>query len=200
MLPQVKHVIAWPTIHESPSETRCNEETHPGRLGPLVCRGFAIVITIRVADAKDISAISRLLIPVAEKQVAHEFGAEGTQALLGGMNPEAIANKMLCGYRYYLAIDSGRLVGVLGMRGYSHIYHLFVDEQAQGQGIGRLLFDTARQESLSEVSLSEFTVFSSHYAEEFYRTLGFRRTGDDKTKRGVTGVPMKLVLNRKDSK
>ena len=149
---------------------------------------------IRLAGSEDIPAISRLLVDVATRHITHEFGAGGTAELRGGMQPAAIANRLLRGYRYHVALDEGTIVGVIGMRGYSHIYHLFVAEKAQRKGIGRLLWQRARQASQSEVPVMAFTVFSSRYAEAFYKSLGFRRTGAEQTRRGVTAIPMKLVI------
>ncbi|NNF66615.1 MAG: GNAT family N-acetyltransferase [Gammaproteobacteria bacterium] len=150
---------------------------------------------IRGATCNDAVEISRLIVPAASEQIAHEFGAEGRAALLAGMTPEAISKYMLQGYSYLLADDVDGIVGILGMRGYSHIYHLFVDRRRQRQGIASQLWREARRQSLAATRISEFTVYSSRVAEAFYYQLGFRRSGDEQEKQGVIAIPMRLALN-----
>ncbi|MDH3646588.1 MAG: GNAT family N-acetyltransferase [Gammaproteobacteria bacterium] len=152
------------------------------------------MITVKAAGRKDARAISELMVPVAKAQIAREFVAEGQEALLSGMTPAALEQNMLQGYPYYVAFDQEPLVGVIGMRGYSHVYHLFVAEEMQHQGVGRKLWDRASRDSLAAINLSEFTVYSSRYAEAFYHRLGFRRTGDEKERQGVIAIPMRLLL------
>lgn len=152
------------------------------------------MISIREAELADTSAMSEMMTPVAAAQIAVEFPQEGKDSLLGGMTPAALAENMSRGYRYYLALENGRITGVIGMRGYSHLYHLFVSQSGQGRGTGRLLWRHARDASLAELKLRQFTVFSSTIAEGFYRRLGFYRTGDPKTKDGSTAIPMRLDL------
>lgn len=152
------------------------------------------VVRIREAGLADTVAISAMMTPVASRQIAADFPQQGRESLLGGMTPAALAENMLRGYRYHVAENDDAIVGVIGMRGYSHLYHLFVSQSVQGRGIGRLLWQHARDASLAELQLRQFTVFSSAIAEEFYRQLGFRRTGDPKTKNGVVAIPMRLDL------
>ncbi|MBT8130882.1 MAG: GNAT family N-acetyltransferase [Gammaproteobacteria bacterium] len=152
-------------------------------------------VIIRAATESDASAISRLIVPAAREQIAHEFAAEGRAALLAGMTPEAISKNMLQGYAYLVAEDVDGIVGVLGMRGYSHIYHLFVGSDRQRQGIASLLWQKARRQSLAAIRISEFTVYSSRVAEAFYYKLGFRRSGDEKERQGVIAIPMRVALN-----
>ena len=151
------------------------------------------MITIRESGKDDATAISGLMIPVATAQIAAEFPPQGKELLLSGMQTEALRLKMTQGYRYFQAQGNDGLCGVIGMRGYSHVYHLFVASDHQGKGIARLLWERASQASLTEILLSEFTVFSSRVAEGFYHRMGFRRTGEELTRLGVTGIPMRLI-------
>ncbi|NNM20948.1 MAG: GNAT family N-acetyltransferase [Gammaproteobacteria bacterium] len=154
--------------------------------------GRSVAGRIRGAMLAEAAAMSAAMTPVAEQQIAADFPRQGRDVLLGGMTPEALAANMLCGYRYYLAENADGIVGVIGMRGYSHLYHLFVTRSVQGNGVGRLLWLHARDASLAELQLRQFTVFSSAVAEGFYRQLGFYRTGNPKIKNGVTAIPMRL--------
>lgn len=154
-----------------------------------------LMITIREANRLDAQAISDLMVPVAASHIAADFPPEGRKELLGGMSSEAVGKNLQQGYRYYVAHDGKQLCGVIGMRGYSHVYHLFVTDDLQGQGVGRQLWEQASRASLAEVRLTEFTVYSSSFAEAFYQRMGFRRSGDAKTRKGVTAIPMRLVID-----
>lgn len=152
------------------------------------------MVNVREASRLDADAISRLIIPVAEIQIAADFPQQGRNELLGGMTREAIGKNLLEGYRYYVAMDDQAPCGAIGMRGYSHVYHLFVAIDRQGDGVGRRLWERARDASLAEVRLKAFTVYSSLFAEPFYYRLGFRRSGEPKTRNGVTAVPMHFTM------
>jgi GNAT superfamily N-acetyltransferase len=153
------------------------------------------MITIREARRHDAAAISRLMVHVASAQISSGFSPEGQAELLGGMTPDAVYKKMQQGYRYHVAHDGEQLCGIIGMRGYSHVYHLFVATDQQGRGTGRRLWDRAYAASRAEVRVPAYTVYSSRYAENFYYRLGFRRTGDAQTRNGVTAIPMRLTID-----
>ena len=153
------------------------------------------MITIREANRHDATAISDLMVPVAKSQISSEFPLEGQTELLTGMTPDAVEKNMQQGYRYHVAFNGEQLCGIIGMRGYSHVYHLFVAADQQGLGTGRQLWDWVYTTSQAEVRLSQYTVYSSRYAENFYHRLGFRRTGDEKTRNGVTAIPMRLIVS-----
>ena len=157
------------------------------------------MITITEASRHDARAISRLMVPVAMSQISSEFPPEGQKELLSGMTPEAVEKNLLQGYRYFLAFDGKQPCGIIGMRGYSHIYHLFVAGNQQGRGIGRQLWDRVCATNRAEIRLSEYTVYSSRYAEKFYHQLGFRRTADEQTRHGVTAIPMRLIIDVMES-
>ncbi len=151
-------------------------------------------ISIRDAGDADAAAISALILAVAEAQITHEFSEQGRQTMLSRLSPGDILRLMWSGYRYHVAEQAGELAGVVAMRGYSHLYHLFVSRSAQNRGIGRQLWQHAAAVSRRELSLRQFTVFSSRYAEPVYRAFGFVRTGGEKTKRGVVAIPMHLEI------
>lgn len=58
---------------------------------------------------------------------------------------EFVAN----GFRYHVAELNGRIVGFVGVRDNKHLYHLFVANEYQRQGLGRRLWSTARTACLA---------------------------------------------------
>ena len=145
---------------------------------------------IRPASREDAEAISGLILPLVKKFIAPEFSLEGQQNLLSSMEPGAIQGFFDRGYRYHVAEADGRMVGVIGVRDNAHIHHLFVAEDFQRRGIAGRLWNAARRECLGAGNPGRFTVYSSRYALDVYRKLGFTETGPAETKDQVTATPM----------
>ena len=78
----------------------------------------------------------------------------------------------------FLAVDQdARLVGFYSLiRDPAELDMLFVSDEAQGQGIGRLLVDHMLEQSRL-IGLAGVRVVSHPPAEGFYRRVGARRTG-----------------------
>lgn len=147
---------------------------------------------IREANAADADAISRLILPLGEKFIACDLLPEGARALLDSFQCSAIISYFEAGYRYHVAEEDGRLVGVVGVRDNSHLYHLFVDEDYHRQGVARRLWNAARQAANDAGNAGRFTVNSSPYAVPVYRRLGFVETGPADCTKGVVCVPMAM--------
>lgn len=151
-------------------------------------------LRIREATSADSESISRLLIALAEKFVTVDFAPEAREALLRTMTPEAVSGFFESGYRYHVAELDKRIVGVVSVRGNSHLYHLFVAEEFHRQGVAKKLWQIALKASLREGSPDEFTVNSSEYATAVYESFGFVSYLRTQEKDGIIFVPMKLSL------
>ncbi|WP_348541497.1 GNAT family N-acetyltransferase, partial [Vibrio zhanjiangensis] len=116
------------------------------------------------------------------------------ETLLDSMSTNNIREYIKSGYRYHIATDNGRLVGVIGMREHSHLYHLFVCDEYQGQGISRKLWEIAKSDILSQITTSYFTVNSALHAEHVYKKFGFERIAGIRTRGGMVDIPMRLDL------
>jgi len=112
------------------------------------------------------------------------------------MTPAAVEKSIQAGFRYHLAEVGSQLVGVVGVKDNSHLYHLFVAESHQRQGVATGLWQLAMQACFDEGNSGEFTVNSSKYAQEAYKTLGFVAQSGPQDKNGVIFIPMKLTINR----
>ena len=113
---------------------------------------------------------------------------EGVQEFMRFTEPETICamlseNKM----RIWTCICTGRIVGVLAARN-DHIHLLFVDKRFHRNGIARQLFNRM----VENFNTSEVTVYSSPYAVEAYRKLGFADTDKEQIVNGMRMIPMKF--------
>ena len=102
---------------------------------------------------------------------------------------------MQAGYKYHVAEKDGRLVGVVAVRGNTHLYHLFVAEQYQREGIAKKLWQVAMEVCLSNGNPGEFTVNSSEYALGIYKQFGFVAQPGPQIHKGVVFFPMKLEVS-----
>jgi len=149
-------------------------------------------LEIRRASADDAASISNLVSKLSEKYIIQEFNAGGAEYLLASMEPDAIKKYIDSGFKYHVAEIDKRVVGVVGIRDNSHLYHLFVDEKYQRRGIARELWQLARETCLDNGNPGEFTVNSSRYARVLYEKLGFVVQTGPQEKNGVLFFPMKL--------
>lgn len=146
---------------------------------------------IRVATSADHPAISALLLPLVEKFIAPDCSAEGTALLLGSMQPQAILSYLHGDYRYWLAEDAQGLAGVIAVKGQNHLYHLFVAERVQRQGLARQLWSHLLAECQDQ---AEFTVNASLHAMPMYQHWGFVAEQGPRDRMGIVDVPMRLVV------
>ena len=148
---------------------------------------------IREATICDAAEISVLIRPLAEKYIACDFSPDGAQNLLTSMETKAIEGYFKSGFRYHVAEEHNVLAGVVGVRDSRHLYHLFVADEFQGGGLARKLWRIALDTCRQAGNTGEFTVNSSKFAVELYRTFGFVESGPPATKNGVTSVPMRFI-------
>ncbi|WP_455221178.1 GNAT family N-acetyltransferase [Kaarinaea lacus] len=150
---------------------------------------------IREAETKDAAAISHLATVLSEKYITPEFTETVAESFLVSLTPSSIKTNMNNGFRYHVAESDDRIIGIIGIKQGSHLYHLFVDEAYQKQGIARQLWYVARDACIAAGNNKEFTVNSSRYALGFYEKLGFVAQSAPQERNGVVAIPMKLTLN-----
>jgi GNAT superfamily N-acetyltransferase len=120
------------------------------------------------------------------------------------------------------AVAAGKvIVGVIAVRGGSHVSLMFVDPSVQGRGIGRRLFEAALAvirrgaagqrpggskrlgapppasdctEAGFKAGTRSVTVNSSDHAVDFYRSLGFEPVRPAYFKNGMKITPMRKDL------
>ena len=138
----------------------------------------------------DIPAVAALLESLAREHITQEFQSDAKALFLAKNNEKSIRQFVADGFRYHVAEVDDRLIGFVGVRDNSHLYHLFVANDFQRQGVGRRLWDVARAECAAAGNSRRFTVNSSNNAVPVYERLGFVRTAPMQNNEGVLYNPM----------
>jgi len=92
-------------------------------------------------------------------------------------------------FENYVCESDGEIVAYLSIKEGAHLYHLFVDEQYQGQGLSRKLWEHGKKLASSNA----FTLRSSLFAVPVYKQFGFVEDGSVLKKDGVSFQPMVLA-------
>ena len=109
--------------------------------------------TIRDATIADAPAISELICRVAQETIFADGPEEGCRYFLAMNTPAAVAGKMSGhAYRYYVAELPDRIVGLAAILNNAHLYHLCIDTNVKGTGVGRSLLEHVRDECLRRVA------------------------------------------------
>lgn len=145
-------------------------------------------MNIRPAVESDVPQVARLV-----KTLAHYYlddpGRELPQWLDETLTYKAFSLRISGpDYLNFVYEESGSIVGYISVKGVGHLYHLFVAEGFQGNGISRLLWEHARE----HCHCRSFTLRSSLYAVPVYKRFGFVESGPVGIKDGVSFQPMEL--------
>ena len=89
-------------------------------------------------------------------------------------------------------VDRAALAGVLLVRDFWNLCHLFVSPEHQGRGIGRALIDAAVAQCAGRSPHGYLRLFSARNAVGFYRRVGFRELTDLPTHHGIVRFERKL--------
>ena len=149
-------------------------------------------ISIRTLEQADISAVAALLERLARKSITVEFSATAEDKFLRANDAAAISSFVENGFKYHVAEADGELIGFVGVRDNSHLYHLFVAEAVQRNGVARSLWKVAKAACHAAGNKGRFTVNSSNNAIEVYKSFGFVHAAPVQDSDGVMYNPMLL--------
>ena len=142
-----------------------------------------------IADAPRISA----LIGELSKPFLVSPSGEGAEPFFAAISESAIQGYVSASnFEYFLAESHGQLAGFVALRDNSHLFHLFVAEPFQGQGLGSKLWQMVKAQALQSGNPGRFTVNSSLNALPVYEKFGFVASGAVVQTHGVTFQPMQL--------
>lgn len=151
-------------------------------------------ITLRAALPDDASAISALILSL-QPYLTIEPDGSGAEEFLVSLSPDIIRRNLQDpNYCYQLAFDGEVLAGVVAVRDNMHLFSLYVGSPWHGRGVGKRLWQVARDAALARGNPGSFTVNSSAFAESMYRHLGFTATGPVAEMHGIRFIPMRLEL------
>lgn len=150
---------------------------------------------IRAAEPADALPMSELVEKLVRRYVLKDCTPDGRRALLAAVSPEGLQEAMRRGAQYHVAVGGSDLFGVVGMRDAGHLQYLFVAESARATGLGRRLWETARDEiCMHGTAPPVFSANSSLHAVGFFRALGFQPSGPEEERDGVRCQPMRYVM------
>lgn len=166
----------------------------------LVVRSFLLqrmkVEHAAVADASRISALIREL----SRSFLVSPSGEGAEPFFAAISESAIKGYVLASnFEYFVAEAQGRLAGVVALRDNSHLFHLFVAEPFQGQGLAGKLWQMVKAKAIQSGNPGKFTVNSSLNARPVYEKFGFVASGPVVQTHGVTFQPMQLGQAHNDA-
>ena len=125
---------------------------------------------------------------------APTFPSEGIGTFHAYLHPDHIGPQCKTGrLQLYAAYQESQMIGVLALRGFSHISLLFVEGVYQGQGVGSALIRYALflDKKAWRTSLS---VHAAPYALAFYHGCGFEDIGPQTMQNGILYTPMRHLL------
>ncbi len=153
------------------------------------------VIRYRPMRPGEEAEVCRLVAEVFMEFVGRGYPPEGVREFLRYAEPSALRNRSFSNHFTLVATRHGTIVGMIEIRGCSHVCLFFVRNELQGKGIGRGLFERSLEICRNNKPESEtIDVNSSPNAVGIYERLGFRAAGPEKTVNGITFVPMVLRL------
>lgn len=149
---------------------------------------------IRKSTQEDATGISTLISTLTEKYILPTCRNDSSNLLLGSMTADSIRRYIADGYQYHVAEDESGIIGVVGIKNNSHLYHLFVADSHQGQGISKKLWQHAKGVCLKNGNPGVFTVNAALNAKNVYLKFGFLQTGDVQEKLGIKNIPMQIKI------
>jgi GNAT superfamily N-acetyltransferase len=154
-------------------------------------------MVIRKLIEKDLPPALDLVWAVFSHFEAPEYTQEGIDVFRDFIDLESIRRMEEAGVLlFYGAFEKDRIVGVIAVRGLSHISLLFVDPDYHRRGVARALFSEI-QRLVRANDLSEITVNSSPFAVDFYKKVGFRALSPELEKQGIRYTPMSFSVPAK---
>jgi GNAT superfamily N-acetyltransferase len=153
-------------------------------------------IRIRTLEEDEIAAAHALVSDVFDEFVAPLLSDEGIAEFKSFIEPPKLLERLRANSSMLAAEISGEIVGVIGVRDWSHVFLLFVRGDRQGKGIAKSLLAEALQLCKTvKPDLAKITVNSSPNAVGAYRRMGFVPMSEEQLTNGIRYVPMTLTLS-----
>lgn len=135
----------------------------PGDVAATLAR-----VTIRPRTPQDLPACVDAL---AQVQAADRYPVDWPDDPGGWLTPDDLAAA-------WIAVESGAVVGHVGLTGDAEIVRLFVTPAARGRGLAARLLETARAAAAGPLKLQVSS--EGEAAIAFYERAGWRRIGSDR--------------------
>lgn len=156
---------------------------------------------IRLAQVQDSSAIQQLIAALSANFFIYPDQREA-EPFLASVSLAAVQGYLAdTRYRYWLAEDAaGQVVGFIAVRDQTHLFHLFVADSHQRQGLASQLWQIALDYLLESSATTALTVNASLNAVEVYQRWGFQASATIQSMHGIRFLPMSRERNRSSAK
>lgn len=158
---------------------------------------MSLDLTYRFMQPGEEHAVYELVRRVFDRFIAPGFIQQGVDEFVDYIEPDKLATRAQSTHVTLLAIAEPHqtLVGVIEIRQHRHISLLFVDEDYQRKGIAQRLMNKGIDLCCRHnPDLTFITVFSSPYAVDIYKCLGFTEAEPEQELNGVRFIPMVRYL------
>ncbi len=153
--------------------------------------GKLVLLNYRRMKPDEASQVSTFISDVFHQFVAPGYAQEGIESFMQYIQPEALQSQLRENYFALIAESDEEIIGVIGIRDFSHVALFFVADRFQRKGVGKALFrqsvEICRQH---ENHLAQITVNASPNAVGAYAKLGFKPTDRERCVNGIRSVPM----------
>ena len=176
-------------IDEEEKRERMMDDIRTEHITRLTKEEWEADFTVRKLEEHETREALSLAWKVFSEYESPDYSPEGTEEFQRCLHDK----KYLAGIEYHGAFDSGRLIGMFGIRkDKCHICFFFVDGKYHRLGIGTRLFERIKTEYTGKT----ITLNSSPYGLPFYRSLGFHETDSEQTVNGIRFTPMTVQIKR----
>ncbi|MGN0818082.1 MAG: GNAT family N-acetyltransferase, partial [Candidatus Coproplasma sp.] len=128
---------------------------------------------------------------------APDYGEEGVKTFRRDLveNADFKKNCLNGTNKIWGAFDGEKIVGVIGMRGRSHVTMVFVDKNYHRRGIATAIFKRMIEDiRAQDPDIKKITVNSAPYGKPFYMNAGFKATDTEQFLNGIRYTPMEYEL------
>ncbi|MDX1810782.1 MAG: GNAT family N-acetyltransferase [Gammaproteobacteria bacterium] len=151
---------------------------------------------IKDAQPLDVCNMSVLAKILTKKFILPDIEPKARPAFLEMLSPEAFMRNLTADFYYKVANKDQELIGFIGIKNKNHLYHLFVREDMQKQGVAHALWNAMLEIYIEQEKQKTFTVNASLNAKGFYEKLGFIAQAETLNRNGVRFVPMLLDVSK----
>ena len=142
---------------------------------------------VEKAKVEDSQEMSELMLSLVKKQILPTCNEGAWEKLSVAMSTSSIRGFLENKYEYDLIRNhQGKIVALIGIKDLSHLYHLFVVEEYQGKGFSRKLWDMAKERSIKDHGIRNFTVNSALNSQAVYAKFGFVPVSGVRNRGGYT--------------
>lgn len=145
---------------------------------------------IQQVDVADLESVKLLIGQVSAVDVLPNFNDQGKAEYKARVLPDIVTTFDIERFQTLKAVCAGEIVGFGALRDGNYLTHLFVSKSVQGQGVGKRLLSAL----LDTTDTKEISLRSSVNAVGFYKSYGFKVTGNEADFNGIRFVPMSLQL------